>query len=95
VTDLGFVSRGIFSLNGSAVPTRDFAITSGDALRSGVENSIRAIYFGYFTGFSGEYLTEFSMGQTNQGLYNFNIGATYEGLDVLNDTGNYTEIVNL
>ena len=95
VTDLGYIPRGVFSLNGSAVPKREIGITSGTSTLSEIENAIRAIYSDYFTGYSGVYLTEDSLTQTKGGLYSFSDSWTYEGSDVLGSGSNYSEIINL
>jgi hypothetical protein len=95
ITDLGYVSRGQFSINGDALVDRSLGLTSGVALKNEVESAIRAKFFDYSTGLSGVYLTQYGLTQSNLGNYSFNAGWTYNYLDALGNTGNHSEIIHL
>lgn len=95
ITDINMIPRGTFSLNGSSVVKREVGITSGVALRNETENEIRNIFYKNSTGLSDLNLSNYKLGQTNKGNYAFNAQWSYDFSDVLGNTGNYSQIINL
>lgn len=95
VTDLGYIPRGQFSINGNAVPKRELGLVDTVAIQSQVKNSIRAAFDTYLTGESGVYYTAESLGFNNRGDYSFGSSWTYEAADALGNNSNYSQIINL
>lgn len=90
ITDVGFDKRGIFSINGSAIPNR---LTNGSAAINAVKDAIRNKFTTYSAG-SNFILEGNTISQTNEETIGFTADWSYFGAGVIQGT-NYSTIAAL
>jgi hypothetical protein len=91
-TDLGFTKRGVFSVDGQIYPKTPYIGPSGVAL---AKNFINSVYLSYTTGFYNVYLEQYSVDTDTKNNIKFTANWSYDSGDVLGNSSNYTNIINL
>ena len=91
-TDLGYVSRGIMDIQGNFVAQRNI---TGAAELTYLKQFLNKIYFDYSSGLSNLYLEDYKISVANTNNGSFNTRWSYDAIDTLGNTGNYTQILSL